>query len=245
MLDKKIGELVTENSLFASVLYYFGINFESDANSQLEALCTKKGLKGSFIIKKLQQIDTPNNYIELVKDFPIELVLSLLQQSHKDYLQIKIPFLKDIILQSSESHFSNKQLIKDLKTIFPVFVEDFITHIFKEEDTLFHYIKTLLHIKANPAEYAKLFDLLNTYHLGNFIDNHECCDEMKGIRELTGNYMYKEGAHPTEIILLDTLASFDKDLKIHANIEDEILFKKTLNLEDEVLEIFAQKIIQN
>jgi regulator of cell morphogenesis and NO signaling len=64
-------------------------------------------------------------------------------------------------------------------------------------------------------------------------DAHD--DEMEGIRKLTKEYFLPEDAPISMKVLYNELQVFEKELRVHAQIEDQLLFPKAIELEKEVL----------
>ena len=77
-------------------------------------------------------------------------------------------------------------------------------------------------------------------------DQHEIHDdEMQGIRQLTKDYFLEEDAPLTMKVLYHELQNFEKELSIHAKIEDELLFPKAVQLELEALRKIRKQIQTN
>jgi regulator of cell morphogenesis and NO signaling len=135
-----------------------------------------------------------------------------------------------------------KLVERDLKLVFPLFVEDFIHHIYEEEDTLFRYIRALE--RASKGNYipTKLFYLVEKHSVQKFAMDHEVHDdEMAGIRKITKDYELRPDA-PLQIkVIYNELKEFEKSLITHARIENEILFPKSMALERKVKETFFDK----
>ena len=56
-------------------------------------------------------------------------------------------------------------------------------------------------------------------------------NEMDGIRKITNNFSFCEEADLHIRVLFNEFSSFERELKIHAEVEDNILFPKALQLE--------------
>ena len=65
---------------------------------------------------------------------------------------------------------------------------------------------------------------------------------MEGIRKLTSDYTLEENAPLTMKVLYHELQNFEKELVIHAQIEDELLFPKAIELEKEAVRKITNKI---
>jgi regulator of cell morphogenesis and NO signaling len=77
------------------------------------------------------------------------------------------------------------------------------------------------------------------------LDHEEHEHEMDGIKKITNNYTFCEEADLHIKVLFNELAEFEKDLLIHAKIEDNILLPKALQLERQVKLRFYKIIKQN
>ena len=131
--------------------------------------------------------------------------------------------------------FFKPELARDLKIVFPIFAEDFIRHIYEEEDNLFGYIRYLQQCTREIKNPGYLFFLLKTKGIRTFAMHHEAHDnELDGIRSLTEDYALPPNADLFTFILYKELQDFEQQLKQHAEIENNLLFPKAMRLENEV-----------
>lgn len=123
--------------------------------------------------------------------------------------------------------------------VFPLFVEDFIEHIYEEEDTLFHYILALEKASKGKFSPGKLFYLMEKNSVQKFAMEHEAHDdEMEGIRKITRDYKLHDAAPLHVKVMYNELKGFEKSLITHARIENEILFPKAMAIEGKVKKFF-------
>jgi regulator of cell morphogenesis and NO signaling len=241
--DKLIAELVDQNYVHAYVLFYFGIKFYEYSEFTLEQVCRQRSLKVEQVVKELE---SPTHLEEAdlpLVSYPIDLIIEYLKHSHFLFIKHKLPYIARLVENFKAHHNDFLNIEKDLKVVFPLFVEDFIEHIYEEEDTLFHFILALE--KASKGSYSpgKLFYLLEKNSVHKFAADHECHDdEMDGIRKITGNYSLNACAPLHIRVLYNELKSFEKSLITHARIENEILFPKAMAVENKVRKIFQDKI---
>jgi len=131
-----------------------------------------------------------------------------------------------------EVNFRYVNLAKDLKTVFPLFVEDFIEHVYEEEDILFDYINSLSKFLSGENSSSKVYLEMEKHSIQAFASDHsDDKNEMTGLRKITNDYSFCEEANLHIKVLFNELADFENVLKVHAKIEDEILFPKALELE--------------
>ena len=226
-----IKQVVEANYLNASVLYYFGITIDQYQDFSLEKICAQKKIHLPSLISRLEQNDqSSNQYLAILKK-DLSVVLAYLKYAHKNFIKIRLPFLSKLIASTSIVKFSDQEKMTDLKFIFPMFVEDFIKHIYQEEDELFTYVSLLNQNKDRKTVSSGLILKMQKFSLQKFHDKHLDEDEMMGLRELTNNYHYKNTSSLEEKILFSELRSLDHELKRHALIENDILVPKAIEIE--------------
>jgi regulator of cell morphogenesis and NO signaling len=153
-----------------------------------------------------------------------------------------LPYIARLIESFKANHDDFQSIERDLKIVFPLFVEDFIEHIYHEEDTLFSFILSL--DKASRGKYVptKLFMLMEKNSMQRFAMDHEAHDdEMQGIRKITKDYFIGTNCPLHIKVLYNELKEFEKSLITHARIENEILFPKAMALENVVKKHFQEK----
>ena len=120
------------------------------------------------------------------------------------------------------------ELMHDIKFIFPIFAEDFISHILDEEDTVFEEIKTLV---KHSKKIQSLYDAYKFYERNSIVsdfNDHLDEDEFKNIRSLTAGFDTSLCLNLEEKIFFKELESLDKGITQHAIIENDILFPKAI-----------------
>lgn len=230
----KIADLIEKNYVFASVLYYFGIEFYDYSEQTLEQVCKQRGLRVEQVINSLETAtrlpEVPN-----LTSLPVDIIIAYLKHAHYLFVKDKLPYIARLIQELKPADLMHSPAAEDLKFIFPLYVEDFIRHIYKEEDTLFTYILQLNKAKHGNFHPGKLFFMMEQNTIEEFAIEHDCHDdEMAGIRTLTQNYATSENTSLLLKVVYRELQSFENDLRTHAHIEDEILFPKALALEKSV-----------
>jgi regulator of cell morphogenesis and NO signaling len=74
--NKKITDIVGENYVFASVLYYFGIRFYDYSEKTLEQVCEEKGLNIQAVITSLESVCEEKENMDITLfSYPIDLII--------------------------------------------------------------------------------------------------------------------------------------------------------------------------
>jgi len=244
--NSSIADLVKENYVFAAVLHHFGISFYLYGEKTLEEVCAKFRVSASQIMQQLEdwaakkEPSTEELYLH-----PIEVLVEYLRKKHYSFVAQQLPFLSNMISGiKAEGEF--KELLDDMRLMFPLFVDDFVHHIHEEEDTLFKRISLLHHLESGDFGIVEALRLLEAKSIDQFAHAHEIHDdEMEGIRKLTNDYRIGAVA-PMELkVLYYHLQNFERELIIHAKIENDLLFPKAIELEKEVKRKIHLKIQSN
>ncbi|MDF2156964.1 hemerythrin HHE cation-binding protein [Algoriphagus sp. CAU 1675] len=238
-----VGDIVSENYVFAAVLHYFGISFYQYPTESLEEVCRKHKVNPNQLIAELESwADRKEPSAEELYLNPIELLVAYLKKKHYYFVRQELPFLSNLISGiNPEPEYAS--LMADLRIMFPLFVEDFIHHIHEEESRLFKRIELLQDIEEGHFAVHDALKILERDPVHLLADAHEIHDdEMEGIRKLTSNYSLSKEAPLAMKVLYHELQNFEKELITHAQIEDELLFPKAIELEKEALRKIRSKI---
>lgn len=239
----RIADLVEQDNEMAQVLFYFGIRFYEYSEQTLEQVCEQRGLKVEQLV---QELESPrSNFKEEdvpLFSYPIDLIIEYLKHSHFLFVKHKLPYIYKLVENFKANHSDYSSVERDLKTLFPLFLEDFIHHIYEEEDTLFSYIKMLESAASGKYHPAHLYHQIEKFSLQCCSIEHEAHDdEMAGIRKITNGYYLTSDAPLHIKVIYAELVSFEKSLHVHARIENEILFPKAMALENQVKIAFFEK----
>lgn len=238
---RNISDIVNENYAYASVLYYFGIKFYDYDEKTLEQACIEKGLDVKQVVNSLESINHKEDEQNvLLSAYPVNIIVEYLKHTHFIFIKERLPYLNKLINNLHTSDYNN--IVQDLQFIFPLFVEDLIYHIYQEEDEFFSYVLALSEASRTRSISPKLFYDMEKYSIQNFAIEHDIDDdEMRGFRNITNNYMIDHTNHLHLRVVYAELEKFERELQIHANIENEILFPKALMLEKQVKKMLKGK----
>lgn len=245
--SRRISDLVDQDKVRAHVLFYFGIKFYEYSEQTLEQVCQERGLSVEAVVRELENPGENFKEADLpLMSYPIDLIIEYLKHSHFLFVKHKLPYIGRLVNSFKANHQAYESVEKDLKILFPLFLEDFIHHIYEEEDTLFKYIQLLE--KASRSKYnpSHLYQMMEKSSLQQCAIEHEAHDdEMEGIRKITKNYHLTADAPLHVKVIYAELQMFEKSLIVHARVENEILFPKAMALESEVKKQFFAKARYN
>lgn len=227
VFNRTIGSLIDENYIYARALDYLGVAFYLYPDRKLSEICEELKLEKGHVLKTFYLFDRSHRFsFRELNKYPLEIVIEYLKHSHHLFIKERLPFIARLIRDYPGQ--------EDLKLIFPEFVEEFICHIYEEEDLHFSYVQNLIRIEkeisANPA--SQLWQLQKN-SLKQIHEEHREEDELAGIRtlieEATDNTLHW-------LVISKEIKSFDREMWYHAEIENKIFFPKAIALEDRIAE---------
>ncbi|MEM8895839.1 MAG: iron-sulfur cluster repair di-iron protein [Bacteroidota bacterium] len=242
-----IGQLVNEDFTFARLLDAYGIAFFDCESLPLSEVCKKQRIKLESLLKEYEQ---PKSSIEpsfeQLNRQSAQSVIKYLKHHHYLFIKDQLPFIQKLIKHLQPKSLADNELVSDLKFVFPLFQEDFIHHIYEEEDTLFAYIQQLNKVIQTNQFSSDLYYDMEKFSIQELAMEHgEDDDEMKGIRGIIDQHSVEDLQDLHLKVIFKELQSFDKQLERHARIENEILFPKALNMEKKVQLMISSKIGMN
>lgn len=243
----RIDELVVENRIRAKVLFYFGIKFYETPGQTLAEVCAARGLSVQQVVREFDQADADATTSSLpLVNYPIELIMEYLKHAHYVFVKHTLPYLGRLINSFQADPGPYLAIGRDLKLLYPLLLEDFIHHIYEEEDTLFTYIRMLDRAHQEKQHPPRLFYAMEKNSIHRFSAAHEAHeDELNGIRRITNHY-HLAGDAPVHLkVIYAELRAFEDALARHASIENNILFPKALALEGAVKIMVKEKISFN
>ena len=224
IFERTLAQIVDENYVYARALHYLGISFFENQEKSLRQVCLEKNLVEGQVIRSFYDFDGVKRLtFNQLKSYSIGFLLEYLQHTHYQFIKERLPFITHVAKNCDSLEFQK---------LFSEFVEDFIIHIYEEEDSLFKYVKVLKNIEkkqvGNPI--ATLMSFQN-FSLQNVFNEHQNDDEMKAIREIV------ESIVPTSVkekVLVNEVKALHRELLYHVEIENHIFFPKAIVLEKEV-----------
>ena len=238
---QRIADLVDHNYAYAAVLHYFGIGFYDYDQKTLEQVCAVKGLQMPQVIASLESVyRQPTEQALSLVAYPIDLVIAYLQHTHFIFVKERLPYLSKLIHNLRDTKCGD--VVEDLRFVFPMFVEDLIHHIYQEEDELFSYVLSLNRALYDTNQSPQLYYEMEKYAIRDFAMHHDADDDdMAGIRHITGGYCTDHIDSLHLRVVYAELQQFERELKVHASVENEILFPKALMLEKQVKQTLREK----
>ncbi len=231
--EPTIGQMVTKDFRKAEVFKKYGIDFCCGGKKSLAKACEEKGLDKNTVDRELNQIASDallpsQNYAMCDADFLADYIFN----THHRYVTQSIPVLFQYIQKVANVHGDKHPQTILIRDIFLEVANELNSHMMKEENILFPYIKKLAAaVRENQKTEIHSFGSVSNPIQRMEEEHTEVGDQMEKIMELTNNYTPPAGACTTFKVSYAKLKEFSDDLHQHIHLENNILFPKALELE--------------
>lgn len=234
--NSTIGELVSSDYRKAEVFKKFGLDFCCGGKKTLQEACKSKGLDIVQIEKELKAVDSiialPS---EDYNSWDISFLADYILNTHHKYVKQAIPVIYEYTQKVAKVHGDKHPEAIVIAEIFLMVSDELNRHICKEEDILFPYIKHLTIAGKNGMKVeAPLFGTIEKPINMMEHEHDEVGKLLEKIRLLSDNYTPPADACTTYKLSYSKLKEFEDDLHKHIHLENNILFRKAIELEKEL-----------
>lgn len=223
--ENKISSLVSTNSNLLPVINRFGIQLGFKEKTIAE-ICDEKNVNADFFLAIVNTY-TNENYFpeeELLAFSPL-LLIDYLKTTHKHYNDYVLPKIERLLDAVMKTCAENCASLKMISTFYQKFKAELHNHLAQEDEKVFPYIIDLYHNRTlTPGK-----------SIAKYEDEHTSVEEkLSDLKNLVIKYL-EPNYDPNAINeFLHTLFQFEKDLFDHARIEDLILIKQVMKIEEDL-----------
>lgn len=230
------GEIVAADYRAAIVLEQYDIDFCCHGNRRLQDVCLEKNISSEAVIHSLETalqvpLENKNDY----NSWPIDKLAQHIEDVHHRYVTEKIPMITQLLQKIVSVHGAQHPELAETEKIFQISAGEFSMHMKKEELILFPFVKKMMVAKRNAEPYpAPHFGTVENPVRMMMHEHDEEGERFRQIAQLNNNYTPPADACNTYATTLALLKEFEDDLHLHIHLENNILFPKSLKLEDEL-----------
>ncbi len=231
-----LSEIVTKNYKAAEVFERYGLDFCCRGNKLIPDACNEKGLNKDEILADLKSLNGNGQTHHFNFDeWDLSILTDYIVNKHHNYIRKMIPVIAAHTQKVASVHGENHPETIAIAKHFSVVYKDLKQHMMKEEQMLFPFIKYLSKAEQNKSSAERPFfgTVKNPIKMME-IEHQNAGDELSGIRDLSDNYTPPDDACNTYKVCYQELKEFEEDLHQHVHLENNILFPKSILLEDKI-----------
>ena len=233
--DQKVGEVVAKDFRLAGIFSKYGIDFCCGGGKSIAEVCRNKNIDSLELLQNINHLLTEATQETVNYDsWPIDLLADYIEKKHHRYVREQIPVLQQFLEKVAKVHGEAHPELIDIKNLFNAAASELTKHMMKEELILFPYIRQM--VSGNNDFKSSAFTTVED-PIKVMIEEHDTEGErFRQIAELSDNYTPPDYACNTYKASFVLLNEFEKDLHLHIHLENNILFPKTIKLQQNVTE---------
>lgn len=196
-----------------------------------------------FIYTLLQTFEDEKAFSEKeYQRFSLDVIIDYIHRTHHYYLSKKLCEIEQNIHILLKDYSDHHPLLTILNNFFREYTTGLTAHIKAEEKFLLPYIKCLLQFEKDGTDAERYYLTTKDYSLQMFIDTHHDTEkDLMDVRNIILNYQPPVTNHTPYRVLLTQLQVFEKDMSVHALIEDRVLIPRAMQLENKLNNYFKEK----
>lgn len=231
-----IGSLVAANFKAASVFKKFGIDFCCKGNRTIAEACEGKTLDPQQVEKELISVlESKESSAMDYNKWPIDLLADYIEKTHHRYVTEKIPELLFFLEKLCKVHGVRHPELFGIYKEFLASAEELSSHMKKEENILFPFIRQLVLSDNQNVEFDEPHFMTVKNPIAMMMNEHEIeGGRFMEISEMSNGYTPPADGCTTYRVAFEMLKDYEQDLHTHIHLENNILFPKAVQLEQEL-----------
>ncbi|MDZ4714059.1 MAG: hemerythrin domain-containing protein [Cytophagales bacterium] len=226
---KETSPLPAENEGLRQLLLRYNVSHAHRMVYSYDELMSL-GVNPDFVLSLLKIFDDLKAFSKAeFNRFKLEIVIDYIRKTHEYYLSKKLLEIEQSIHLLLRSYPVAHPLLVILSDFYASYKTHLSQHIEIEEKHLLPYI---LHLEKVDDGRASFQAYPAKYSLKEFlVQHHDTEKDLTEVRETIVNYSPPATNETLYRILLSQLQVFEKDLAVHALVEDEVLLPRAMELE--------------
>lgn len=236
--ESAIRDIIAAHPATVEVFERYGIEFCCSGAQTLAAACQAAGASTAAVLASLRESEAENTsgQADQWESATLRQIIGFIRHHHHEYARRAIQEIRGKEAQVLAGNGAGHPELEKIAAIFNRMAQEMLFHLAKEEHGLFPRIERLESLsrgEALPAAAPARGHDEATIRV--MMDDHGASAAMmKEIRGLSGNFTAPEDADAGLKRWYRQLAEFERDLRRHVHLENNILFPRALLLEEEL-----------
>lgn len=231
--NRYVGDIVAENFSIARVFKQYNIDFCCHGNVTLEDACAAANVELEEVDKALHENVSYTDGDIPSASWPLDLLIDYVLKIHHRGIRRNGPELLELIEKVKKQHGANHPELDELYELVSVSLENLELHLQKEENVLFPYLLELFEASEKktvlaPMHCGTIANPIRVMHMEHEAEGNRYFH----IKDITRNFEIPEDGCNTYRLMMTELEAFVSALFEHIHIENNILFPKSMELEN-------------
>ncbi|MBI4455306.1 MAG: iron-sulfur cluster repair di-iron protein [Acidobacteria bacterium] len=237
--ERKVGDLAAEIAGAPSIFDNYRIDYCCGGNKTLQQACRDAGVNLDQMVAELEKSGTRREGGQESVDWNMQslskLILHIVNRHHS-LLKQELPRLRELTNKVCSVHAANHPELLQIQQLFTALKAELDQHLQKEEAILFPYVMLLEDAaQRNKLPPAAPFGTIQN-PIGMMTLEHDHAGEaLRALRTVSSDYAIPADGCASYRSLFEGLKAFERDLHQHIHLENNILFPRALQLEENAI----------
>ena len=175
--------------------------------------------------------------VEESKDFrtmSLESLIAHIKLNHHTFIREQVSLIQHLAEMVLHDHRDNYEFLQELYDITCRLLDNMMPHLLKEERIIFPYIEYMesMALKGKNPKKPQFGNVKGSV-LRMHNEHDQACSMLARLREISNDFTAPDEASDKWVQLYAKLKELDDDTQMHLHLEDDILYKRALALEQE------------
>ena len=234
--ERTLGDIVKDDPRAAAVLDRLGLDYCCGGGRTLKEAASARHLDLTPAVEALEALGTPVSDDRTRDEWSeLDALTDHIVQRHHRYVREMTPSIQTWLAKLVARHGGRHPELAQVRDAFDQLTNELAAHMAKEENILFPAIDDLAsarraghHLPASP--FGTVLHPVRVME-----DDHRAAgDLLANIRNLTQDFALPDDACTTYRLCYTELQRFESDLHWHVHLENNVLFPRALELEQQL-----------
>ena len=230
-----VGELAAAIPAATRVFEELGIDYCCGGGATLESACKAKGISYDKVAASLAALESLAPAVE--RDWrtaPLAELIGHIVAKHHGFVRSEIPRLATLIAKVVGVHGKNHPELAHVQQVFAQVEQELTMHMMKEEQILFPAVIQMEQARQQGrSPLPPMFGTVKNPIRVMVMEHDSAGEAFSTMREATQNFTPPEDACISYRTLYNALLEFEADLHQHIHLENNILFPRAIELEEQ------------
>ena len=230
-----VWSCVATNFATAEIFKKHKIDFCCWWEISIEEACKNQNIDLHSLLSELNNISNNKKEETLYDYLELDKLADYIVNNHHSYVRKNLPIIEPYLDKIVDVHSENHPELFEVQKNFRAVRDELLSHIQKEENILFPFIKKMVEAKNTKSALENPpFGTIKNPITQMEAEHDNAWDAFKNIRNVTNDLTPPQDACNTYKLTFELLAEFEEDLHKHVHLENNILFPKAIILEEEL-----------
>lgn len=234
---QSIREIVAAEPSAAAVLERFEIDLCSNVDTDLDRACAELQLSVDQVLEKLADAESQARgaIVPDLEHYSMTRLIQHIVRTHHQTVRQELPRFVELSQRIATKHGGKAPHFRGVAVLTEQLRDEMFAHLAKEEQMLFPYIARLEEAAQDHSAVTTPCFSSVAQPISVMLQEHDSAEGIVArIRELTNGFEPPQWACPRNSAFHGSLAAFERDLRQHVHVENDLLFPRAIALEAEL-----------